>query len=106
MSPTTLEIEPVRSAQDCESQRAVASAAADQLLADVLQSLEDEHPMELEDVVARIKAIPPNPANLRHAEPGLADVLLHPGEEQMAFDEAAWNAEWAKVEAELNRLSD
>ena len=105
MSSASAINEPALSAKTTKP-REVALTMADELYADVLQGLADGTPMSLEECVARIKAIPPNPENIRRGEPGLAEVLLHPGEDQMEFDEAAWNEEWAKVEADLKRLSD
>jgi plasmid stability protein len=52
-----------------------------------------------EEVVARIRALPHNPANIREAQGSLADVL--DDGESRDFDLASWQADWARVEAEM-----
>lgn len=89
-----------------ESIRAAANAAADQLVLDIATSLDAGSPMSLEECVARIKAIPRNPARIRRAEPGLADVLRRRPAPDEPFDQEAWDHEWRLIEAEINRLSD
>ena len=109
---TTTDRSIVRASPACEPDSrteydaSAANAAADQLLMDLALSLDAGTPMTIEDVVARIRAIPPNPANIRRAEPGLADVLRRRDESGVPFDQAAWDREWQAIEAEINRLSD
>ena len=91
---------------DTVSIRAAANAAADQLLLDIATSIDSGSPMTLEECVARIKAIPKNPARIRRAEPGLADVLRRLPDPDAPSDQAAWDREWQLIEAEINRLSD
>ncbi len=64
----------------------------------------DENLLSLEELVAEIKALPSNPANIT---PGnmqrLADCLANPvTEPDPAFDVATWNREWDRIEAEIN----
>ena len=90
---------------DTASIRAARNFAADQLLHDLAVSIEVGTPLTIEDVVSRIKAMPRDDSKIRRAEPGLAEVLLDSEEVMIAFDEEAWNREWALAEAEINRLS-
>ena len=87
------------------SVRTARNLAADQLLHDLVVSTETETPLTIDDVVSRIKAMPRDDSKIRPAEPGLADALLDSEEAMLAFDEEAWNREWALAEAEINRLS-
>lgn len=90
---------------DTASIRAARNFVADQLLHDLAVSIEVGTPLTIEDVVSRIKAMPRDDSKIRPAEPGLADVLLDSEEVMIAFDEEAWNQEWALAEAEINRLA-
>jgi cell pole-organizing protein PopZ len=56
----------------------------------------------LDEVVARIRALPPNPANFRPASGSLAEFLAERKDSE--FDLAAWEAEWAQVEAEMEAI--
>jgi plasmid stability protein len=58
----------------------------------------------LEDVVAKIQALPPNPQNIRPARGSLADALRNTSEPS-DFDLARWNEEWAAVEAEMKAIT-
>ena len=83
-----------------------ASRAASQLAMDLADSIDAGCPMSVEEVVARIKAIPGNPAKLQRLKrTGPPKNFLYLGEREMEFDEEAWNREWAPIEAEINRLS-
>lgn len=58
----------------------------------------------LQDVVARIKAMPPSPHGLRPATGSLAEALRSApptGE----FDARAWQANWSLVEDEIRALT-
>jgi plasmid stability protein len=63
----------------------------------------DDYP-SLEEVVAQIKATPPNPANIHPATESLADLLMNAPEDP-DFDLEAWTREWAKVEAEMKAIT-
>jgi hypothetical protein len=83
--------------------------APEELVLDILSStLElDEETVDYstpEEVVAKIKATPPNPANVHPATESLADLLLSAPEDP-DFDLAAWSRDWAKVEAEMEALT-
>ena len=88
-----------------ESVKAAAISAANHLLLDLAKSLDAGTPLTVEEVVARIQTIPPDPANYRRAEPGLDEVLRRQGDSDEPFDEVAWSREWQVIEAELKRLS-
>ena len=95
------------------AQRLLAKAAAvnrsidevaNQLLTQCLPSVESSASSELAELVQRIRSRGPNPSMIRPAQRSLAGKLLHPGERDMPFDEAAWNREWAKIEEEMDAL--
>ena len=69
-----------------------------------LKILEDalalEPELELEDVVARIKALSPNPNSIRPATESL-QALLESAPDDPEFDWAEWQAGWTAVEAEM-----
>ena len=110
MAATTTPVDPKSATSDeltdIESIREAANAAANRLLRDVAASIDAGSPMSLEECVERIKAVPRNPASIRRAEPGLADVLRRRPDPDEPFDEAEWTREWQLIEAEIKRLSD
>ncbi len=57
-----------------------------------------------EEVVARIKATPPNPANIRPATGSLAEALQN-APDFPEFDLEAWEKEWAVVEREMKAVT-
>lgn len=71
------------------------------LLTNVLATNQEED--ELEALVVRIKATPPNPANIHPPTASLAELLLNSPEDP-DFDLEAWSREWAKVEAEIKAI--
>ena len=64
---------------------------------------EDDVPTVAE-VVARIKATPPNPAMITPAQGDLADAL-RTGPADPTFDLETWEQEWATAEAEMKRVN-
>jgi cell pole-organizing protein PopZ len=58
----------------------------------------------LEEVVAQIKATPPNPAAIHPATASLADLLLDAPEDP-DFDLERWTQQWAAVEAEMKAIT-
>jgi predicted DNA-binding protein len=58
----------------------------------------------LEEVVAKIKATPPNPASFHPATQPLAELLANSPDDP-SFDEEAWNRDWAAVEAEIKAIT-
>jgi hypothetical protein len=57
-----------------------------------------------EEVVAKIKATPPDPGAIRPAEGSLADYLRQ-REPDPEFDIEGWNRGWEAVEAELKMMT-
>ena len=68
-------------------------------------------PPTLEEVVARIRATPPNPANQfdeRAMMQGFGEYLqasIAAEDPNEPFDEAEWNRQWAAVEAEMKAVT-
>lgn len=61
---------------------------------------------ELEALIAEIKRQPSRPENIHYGNGLLAWHLAHPvSEPDPDFDEAAWNEEWAQIEAEMKAAS-
>lgn len=58
----------------------------------------------LEEVVAKIKATPPNPGSIRPSRGSLAEALRSTSPDS-DFDLAKWNREWAAVEAEMKAIT-
>jgi predicted DNA-binding protein len=56
-----------------------------------------------DEVIAKIKALPSNPASVHHATQSLVELLSHTPIDP-SFDEEVWNREWAAVEAEMKAL--
>lgn len=59
---------------------------------------------DVDEVVARIKSLPPNPHNIRQPQGALADVLRRESDND-EFDLDLWNREWAAVEAEIHAIN-
>ena len=72
------------------------------LLTDALDAEAEDD--ELEALVVRIKATPPNPASIRPATGSLVEALKNAPEDP-DFDLEAWNREWAKIEAEIKAIN-
>lgn len=65
-------------------------------------ALESETPFPTpEEVVAKIKATPGNPNNLRPSSGSLAEAL-HQAPDDPDFNLATWNRAWAAVESEMH----
>jgi hypothetical protein len=56
------------------------------------------------EVVARIRATPPNPRSVRPATGSLAEALRNAPEDP-DFDLAAWNQAWAAVETNMKTVT-
>jgi hypothetical protein len=54
----------------------------------------------LEEVVAKIKAMPAHPASFHPATQSLVELLSNTPHDP-SFDEEAWNRDWAAIEAEM-----
>ena len=85
-----------------EAQHIALDTLVTNLLADTL-AVEPEDD-GLEALVARIKATPPNLANIHPATKSLAELLLNSPEDP-TFDLGTWNREWAKIEAEIKAIN-
>lgn len=73
----------------------------EQLAVQILEdALADDDLPTLEEVVAKIKALPRRPQNIRPAVGSLRDLLASDSEDAN-FDLEAWQQEWMKVEEEL-----
>lgn len=93
-------------ARDLQYRAEEKKISVDELVADLLSEAlanESEEYPTLEEVVARIKATPPNPANIHPATESLAD-LLRGAPEDPDFDLEAWTRDWARVEAEMKAI--
>jgi hypothetical protein len=84
-----------------EKEMSVDDLVIDLLVNALTNELED-YP-SLEEVVARIKASPPNPANIHPATASLAELLLNAPEDP-DFDLETWKRDWANVEAEIKAI--
>lgn len=58
----------------------------------------------LEEVVAKIRAVPPNPHGVRPASGSLADALRNAPEDS-DFDLVAWTQAWKMAEAEMETIT-
>lgn len=58
----------------------------------------------LEEIVAQIKATPPNPASFRPATGSLLEALENAPDDP-DFDLERWNREWSIVEAEMKAIT-
>ncbi len=58
-----------------------------------------------EEVVAKIKTIPPEPQYVHPATASVADVLRDMPPEPTDFDLEQWRREWETVEAEMKRIA-
>jgi hypothetical protein len=79
----------------------------DELVIDVLVNAleyeQDDDPT-LDQVVAEIKAMEPNPASFHPATQSLADLLINAPDDP-SFDLEEWNREWAAAEAEMKAIT-
>lgn len=77
----------------------------EELAGKILESAMEEFPAEsLEDLVARIKSMPPNPAMIRPAQGNLAEALKE-APEGIETDPDEWNRNWAAVEREMAAIT-
>ncbi|MFN8491551.1 MAG: hypothetical protein U0350_28395 [Caldilineaceae bacterium] len=68
-------------------------------------ALQNEHFFPtLEQVVAKIKATPPNPLSIRPAQGSLADALRNAPHDP-EFNLANWTRQWEAVEAEIRAMA-
>lgn len=79
--------------------------SVEQVAIDILTGVlnEDNFPTP-EEVVARIKATPPNPHGIRRATGSLADALRHAPHDP-DFNLESWEESWAAVEVETKAVT-
>lgn len=65
---------------------------------------EQEQLPTLEEVVANIRALPPNPNSIRLATGSLAEALGNAPSDP-DFDLAQWTRDWGAVESDMNRAT-
>lgn len=73
------------------------------ILANAVEAEADDDWPTLEEVVAEIKALPPNPAAIRPATGSLAEALANSPHDP-DFDLETWQRDWAKIEAEMKAI--
>lgn len=77
----------------------------EQVVVDILaQAFQEENSPTVAEVVARIKATPPNPAMMTPPQGSLAEALRN-GPTDPGFDLKSWEQEWSVAEAELKRIN-
>ena len=77
----------------------------EQVATDILtNALENDLIPTVTEVVARIKATPPNPAMITPSQGSLADALRS-GPTDPNFDLETWRRNWAMAENELKRIN-
>lgn len=79
----------------------------DKMVVDMLLNVLETKPaidQALEQLVAEIKATPPNPASFRPARGSLLEALKDAPNEP-DIDVESWNREWAAVEAEMKTIT-
>lgn len=90
-----------------KSRAKVQKVPLGQMVADMLLNVLEREPaieQTLEELVAEIKATPPNPASFRAATGSLLEALKDvPNEPDI--DAENWNREWGAVEAEMNTIT-
>lgn len=93
-------------ANPLQAQADAKQVSLDDLVTDLLTNVLAIEPEEdeLEALVARIKATPPNPANIRPATGSLIEALKNAPEDP-DFDLETWSHEWAKIEAEIKAIN-
>lgn len=84
-----------------EEEKLTAEEVAINLLEEALEELWWPTP---EEVVAKIKATPPDPTAIRPAEGSLADHLRQRTYDP-DFDIEAWNRKWEAIEAEMKVMA-
>ena len=90
-----------------ESRAKVQKVPLGQMIVDMLFNVIEREPtidQTLEELIAEIKATPPNPASFRPATGSLLEALKDaPNEPEI--DVESWNREWAAVEAEMKTIT-
>jgi hypothetical protein len=105
--PVTITL-PDELAENLQTRAEAQQVSLAELIADLLNVAfavepDDDFPTP-EEVVAEIKATPPNPASIRPATGSLAEALQNAPQDP-DFDLETWNKEWAAVEAEMRAIT-
>lgn len=67
---------------------------------------DEDDELTLEELVAKIKATPPDPRAIHPPTESLLDILLNsPPEPEPDFDAEKWDQQWAQYEAEMKARS-
>ncbi len=83
----------------------IRKLSPEQVVVDILAgALENDLIPTVAEVVALIKATPPNPAMITPPQGSLADALRH-GPTDPDFDLDTWERDWAIAEEELKRIN-
>ncbi len=93
--------------QRLQTEAANRQLSLDELVVDVLVNAfehEQDDVPTLDQVVAEIRAIGPNPASFHPATQSLADLLLNAPDDP-SFDLEKWNREWTMAEAEMKAIT-
>ncbi len=74
------------------------------ILVSTVEAEADDAWPTLAEVVAEIRALPPNPAAIRPATGSLAEALANSPHDP-DFNLATWQRAWAKIEAEMKAIN-
>lgn len=101
---TTLNL-PEPLVQSLEARASNQQRSLDELVTDLLQTAVETDDSSLEELVAAIKATPPNPALIHPAQGSLAEALASLPDDP-DFDQEQWEKEWVKAEAEMKAIEE
>jgi type IV secretory pathway TrbF-like protein len=112
MTITLPDVLAARLRNEAQTRQRSATEVAIELLGEALgpepQQTED-FPLTLDEVVAKIRALPSDPSLIRQPtsslETYLADSLAREAEDNNDFDIEAWQKEWNAFEAELKAVT-
>jgi hypothetical protein len=88
-------------AEKAKEQQLTVEHLAIRILTEAVRELES---VTVQEVVAKVRAMAPNPGQIRPATANLAD-LLSSADEEPDLDLEAWNRQWSAVEAEMKGIT-